>query len=103
MNKLWMVLGALVAPLIIAGCGGPKVDQRSYDAGYHSAGPSLVAQGVFATAACEQALEAAYLLVSKDFQNYDTQSFNTGCYTAIHDSGDPVKNANGDPVPGFNC
>jgi hypothetical protein len=29
-------------------------------------------------------------------------SFNSGCYEAIRDNGDPVKNADGVPVPGYN-
>lgn len=36
---------AVAVPLIVAGCSGgsgPQIDQRSYDAGYHSAGPGLV-------------------------------------------------------------
>ena len=37
MSKRWIVPVALAIPLIIAGrSSGPKVDQRSYDAGYHS-------------------------------------------------------------------
>lgn len=36
------------------------------------------------------------------FQNYDTMSFNSGCYAAIHDSGNSVKNTDGVPVSGFN-
>ena len=65
---------------IIAGCGSSKadpshVDQRSYDAGYHSAGSGLVKQGMPATSACEQGLEAAYLFMSDDLRRYDTMSF----------------------------
>jgi hypothetical protein len=103
MSKRWIVPVALALPLIIAGCGssGPQVDQRSYDAGYHSAGPALVKQGLPATSACQQALEAAYVFMAKDFPSYDSMSFNSGCYTAIHDNGDPVKNDSGGPVPGF--
>lgn len=101
MNRFTKVAPVALA-LIIAGCSSaPSVDQRSYDAGYNSGGPALVAQGVFATAACQQALEAAYLFVPAGFQNYDNSSFNSGCYTAIHDSGNPVKNADGVAVPGF--
>jgi hypothetical protein len=36
----------------------------------------------------------------KDWQPYDTPSFNSGCYAAIRDSGDPVQDINGNPVPG---
>jgi hypothetical protein len=32
---------------------------------------------------------------AKDSQNYDTMSFNSGCYAAIHD-------ANGGSIPGSN-
>ncbi len=71
---------ALALPLIIAGWGSSKadpshVDQRSYEAGYHSVGPGLVKEGMPATSACEQGLEAAYLFMSDDFPKYDTMSF----------------------------
>ena len=38
-------------------------------------GPGLVKEGMPATSACEQGLEAAYLFMSDDFPKYDTMSF----------------------------
>ena len=35
-------------------------------------------------------------------QHYDLMSFNSGCYQSIKDGGGLVRNANGDPIPGFN-
>jgi hypothetical protein len=93
-----------LAVVLIAACGqlGPQVDQRSYDAGYHSAGDSLVRQGLAATQACEQALQASRLFQTASQQSYDTMSFNSGCYQSIKDKGDPVNNDTGGPIPGFN-
>ena len=95
---------AIAVPLIIAGCGsstGGSVDQRSYDAGYSSMGPGLVARGMSATKACEDALLSDYSFEPSTFQRYDTMSFNSGCYTAIRDHGLSVKNDSGGPVPDF--
>jgi hypothetical protein len=39
--------------------------------------------------------------MSDDFPKYDTMSFNSGCYGAIRANG-PVKNKDGDPIPGVN-
>jgi hypothetical protein len=58
--KRWIVPVVLAIPLIIAGCGpsGPQMDQRSYDAGYHSGAVQLVNGGSNAVAACENMMEA---------------------------------------------
>jgi hypothetical protein len=61
----------------------------------------MVNGGSNAVWACENLLEASAMFQPSDWQPYDTMSFNSGCYTAIHDSGDPVKNADGVAVPGF--
>lgn len=69
MSKRWIVPVALAIPLIIAGrSSGPKVDQRSYDAGYHSGAPTMVKGGVNAVAACENLLLASAMFVPEDWQ-----------------------------------
>jgi hypothetical protein len=80
MSKRWIVPVALALPLIIAGCGtsGPKVDQRSYDAGYHSGAVQMVNGGSNAVWACENLLEASAMFQPSDWQPYDTMSFNSG-------------------------
>ena len=94
-----------VITLIGGGCthSGNGLDEWSYSAGYHSAGPSLVKQGSTATAACQDALIAAQadLSMAHDLRTYDSMSFNSGCYDAIRADGDPVTNAGGAPVPGY--
>jgi hypothetical protein len=108
MSNRWIkvVPVAPAVPLIVAGCSssGSQVDQRSYDAGYRAAGPLLasVRQGLSATSACQEAVEDSYLFVPIEFQNYDTMSFNGGCYSAIRDNGLPVRADTGGLVHGFN-
>jgi hypothetical protein len=104
MSNRWIkvVPLALALPLIIAGCSngssGPQLDQRSYQAGYLSAGPMLVEQGLAATSACQQAIQAASLFQAADWEPYDQPSFNSGCYAAIRAHGFSVKNDTGGPV-----
>ena len=97
MSRGWIVLAAACALIAACGHSEAQVDQRSYDAGYHSAGDAMVKQGLPATSACEQALEADNLF---DAPHYDTQSFNSGCYKSISDADDPVHDASGNPMPG---
>jgi hypothetical protein len=68
----------------------------------HSGAVQLVNGGSNAVAACENMMEATAMFRPSDWQPYDSMSFNSGCYDAIRDNGDPVKNADGVPVPGYN-
>jgi hypothetical protein len=86
-RRLTTLIAVISAALILAACSHPKVDQRSYHAGYNSAGVSLVRQGVPAHAACQQALLADNLF---DAPNYDVVSFDNGCFDAIRADGDPI-------------
>jgi hypothetical protein len=38
---------------------------------------------------------------ANDSRTYDTMSFNSGCYDAIHHQGDPATNQDLYPVPGY--
>jgi hypothetical protein len=100
MSKGFIILVAACTLTAACGHSAPQLDQESYTAGYHSAGDSLVKQGLPATQACEQALQASQLFQKASQQSYDTMSFNSGCYKSIEDAGDPVHDASGHPIPG---
>jgi hypothetical protein len=95
MNITIPTIAAVSAALILAGCShGNGVDRWSYNAGYNSGlGPQLFSQGVPAPAACHEALVGATadLIMAHDSRNYDTMSFNSGCYDAIRAHGGSIR------------